>query len=290
VFRSHDGGAHWSAASGGLGETDVNSLAIDPATPSHVYIAARYGLYKSIDGGDSWTTAFSSCGKYHGCTEVHGLAINAVMPGTLYIGCDDFEHGYISVCKITDGGVWWGPSRLGTGISLVRAVAIDPDSSGTVFGGGGGGVAKSTDGGVHWSDAGAGLVGSVYVFAFDRRTPETLYAGTSNGVYTTTDGGAQWSAANAGLPVGDRVDALAVAPTGPRTLYAGTASHGVYRSTDGGEHWQAYNLGLTNTSVSALALDGQSPATLYAGTGAGVFAITLVPPPHSMYLPVIARP
>ena len=53
------------------------------------------------------------------------------------------------------------------------------------------------------------------------------------------------------------VYALAIDPTTPSTLYAGTGSDGVFKSTDGGGSWSAVNTGLPGTAVvvDALAID-----------------------------------
>ena len=72
-------------------------------------------------------------------------------------------------------------------------------------------------------------------------------------------------------PEGGIIYALAIDPTAPATLYAGTDSNGVCKSINGGASWTAVNAGLTNTTVLALAINPSAPATLYAGTFGGVF-------------------
>jgi photosystem II stability/assembly factor-like uncharacterized protein len=67
-------------------------------------------------------------------------------------------------------------------------------------------------------------------------------------------------------PEGEAVSALAIDPTTPTTVYAGTSGGGVFKSTDGGNSWSAANVGLTALDVRALAIDPQNPTTLYAGT------------------------
>ena len=61
------------------------------------------------------------------------------------------------------------------------------------------------------------------------------------------------------------VQALAIDPVTPTTLYAGTDG-GVFKSTNGGGNWNAVNTGLSDTYVAALAIDPSTPTTLYAGT------------------------
>jgi len=93
-------------------------------------------------------------------------------------------------------------------------------------------------------------------------------------VFKSTNSGDTWSAVSTGLSF----ISLAIDPTTPSTLYAGTNGGGVFKSTNGGGNWSALNTGLTNTSVPALAIAPTTPSTLYAGTlGGGVFAIQQIP-------------
>ena len=71
------------------------------------------------------------------------------------------------------------------------------------------------------------------------------------------------------------ITALAVDPTTPNTLYAGTQDGAVFKSTDSAGSWG--NAGLPGPSyVRALAIDPTTPGTLYAGTCGGVFSIEQV--------------
>jgi len=81
-----------------------------------------------------------------------------------------------------------------------------------------------------------------------------------------------WNAINNGL-TNTAVNALAIDPTNPSILYAGTKG-GVFKSTDWGENWNAINNGLTNTHVWTLAIDSSNTDIIYAGTNGGVFKST----------------
>ncbi len=71
------------------------------------------------------------------------------------------------------------------------------------------------------------------------------------------------------------VPALALDPTAPQTLYAGTFSSGVFKSTDGAGSWTVMNPGWSTTDVFALAIDPTAPQTLYVGADpTGVFKST----------------
>jgi hypothetical protein len=82
-----------------------------------------------------------------------------------------------------------------------------------------------------------------------------------------------WSDSNdANLTNTANVQALAIDPSFPNTVYAGTNTDGVFRSIDGGASWLQRVTGLSNSDVQALAIDPDVTTTLYAGTnGGGVF-------------------
>jgi photosystem II stability/assembly factor-like uncharacterized protein len=76
-------------------------------------------------------------------------------------------------------------------------------------------------------------------------------------------------------PFGGLINALAIDPTNPNTIYAGTFSGGVFKTTNGGSSWNAVNSGLSNLSIEELAIDPTNPNTIYAGAGAsGVYKTT----------------
>src|SRR5438034_6257169 len=77
-------------------------------------------------------------------------------------------------------------------------------------------------------------------------------------------------------PHSETINALAIDPQTPTTLYAGSSGHGVFKSTDGGGNWSAVNTGLTTPYgaiwVNALRSEEHTPTTLYAASsGGGVF-------------------
>ena len=118
-----------------------------------------------------------------------------------------------------------------------------------------------------------------FVTAF-AATPDALYAGTiGSGAFKSTDRGRTWHALRGGLPASLRVDALAVDPTRPRKVYAGT-SLGVFESTNAGRNWHLANRGLFKERfrdsrthrliegyISGLVVDPKRPQTVYAAAG-----------------------
>src|SRR5437773_7234957 len=69
-------------------------------------------------------------------------------------------------------------------------------------------------------------------------------------------------------PHSETINALAIDPQTPTTLYAGSSGDGVFKSTDGGGSWSAVNTGLSTPCgavwVNVLAIDVQTPTTSYA--------------------------
>lgn len=81
-------------------------------------------------------------------------------------------------------------------------------------------------------------------------------------IFQSTNGGASWSAANNTLP-GVNVQFLAVDPTSPSTVYAGT-NGGIFKTTNGGASWSAANTGLPTLNITGLGIDLHGSQTLYA--------------------------
>jgi len=105
--------------------------------------------------------------------------------------------------------------------------------------------------------------GAVRTLAAAPAPSRTLYAGTAGGFYVSTDAGATWILQ--ARQIGQQpIDAIAVDPVHPQTLYAGTPREGVWKSTDGGASWNPANHGLPALGVHRLAIDPVRSAVLYA--------------------------
>jgi photosystem II stability/assembly factor-like uncharacterized protein len=120
-----------------------------------------------------------------------------------------------------------------------------------------------------------GRIKDVSVLVVDPRHPATVYAGSNggdsqepgDGVFKSTNGGRTWRAMNTGLGRQVSVDALAIDPQMPATLYA-AANGRVFKSTDAGASWRVASAGLVHQgeAVSTVAVDPLTASTLYAGT------------------------
>ena len=80
---------------------------------------------------------------------------------------------------------------------------------------------------------------------------------------------AGWGVWTSHGPEGGYVEALAIDPSTPARLYAGTWGGGVFKSTDSGSSWSPANGDLTSPFIQGLAIDPSTPTTVYAGTRTG---------------------
>src|SRR5439155_972330 len=137
----------------------------------------RNGVYKSIDGGNSWSAV--GTGLLSGGT-VRALAINPVTPTTVYAATDVvFGNTSGQVFVSVDGGSTWNSVSNGLPIDAygLHDVEIDPATPSTlyvaVFGDG---VYKSTDSGNTWTAMKAGLTSLFdHNVAIALTSPTTVY-------------------------------------------------------------------------------------------------------------------
>jgi subtilisin family serine protease len=266
----------------------VYGLAVAPANCTTLYAATDAGLYKSTDGGASWTStglnsllaARSLDATAPSFAKAGDEALSATLVSAVTTDPANSQVVYATtwgsgIYKSTDGGASWTPVNAGLGDLWLYAIVADPSSGQVLYAGANsGGVFKSTDGGGSWFAANNGLANlNLRSLAVDPANSQLLYAGTQGGVYKSADGGGWWAATGA-LGAGDPW-AIAVDSTNSQTLYAGLGGSGVYKSTNGGGVWFAVNNGLGSWDLRALILDPSAPQTLYAGTnGAGVYTST----------------
>ena len=190
----------------------------------------------------------------------------------------------------------------------IQALAVSP--AGDIYAGAeNGGVFRSTDDGLTWTNSRTGLDNTSNVMCLAIDPDGRIFAGTRGfGVYRSVDNGATWAACNTGLTntwpqtiLASSAGALYVgtltgvfisldhgdswqskssglpsgwinslARNGSGHLFAGTNGSGVYRSKNGGDSWQAINTGLTNSTVYSLAFNAMA-GSIFAGTAYGVF-------------------
>ncbi len=228
------------------------------------------GVYKSVDGGQSWQPL--SLGLR---LSVNALAVHPANPKVIYVGTQggDSRLEQYSLYRSMDGGRSWqrAPLSLPAGpdgrLPSVLCLTTDPqDSSALYVGTDGQGAYKITSDGYILLSLGHELQGArVEHMVVDPNHSQQLYAVTDRGLYRSENGGMNW----APLKTPEQTVALAVARKDSQILYLGTASMGVYRSADGGATWQPIgaSLGLrpgVALSVTALEVDPYNENVVYA--------------------------
>ena len=174
-----------------------------------------------------------------------------------------------------------GPFRGGR-VVAVAGVASDPQTY--YFGGVGGGVYKTTNGGTTWANVTDGFLNtsSVGAIAVAPSNPNVIYIGMGehairgttlshgDGAYKSSDGGKTW--VHLGLETTRVISRIRVDPTNPDvvflavqgTPYVASEARGVFRSTDGGKTWTKVLFVNEVTGPSDLAMDANNPRILYA--------------------------
>ncbi len=280
VFKSTDGGQSWFPANNGIatrtGESadaiPIFCLTIDPHNYDTIWAGTQNtrGIYKSTDGGDSWTQMDNGVVENEGIT-FRGFTVDPHDSNVVYASAElsswvwagqermgrEFDLTQGVVYRTTDGGQNW--SAIWRGSNLARYVWIDPRDSNVMYLStgifdreaansdpqqrvpGGEGVLKSVDGGQTWQPANHGLdnlyVGSLFMHPTN---PDILLAGTGNnqyydhhGIYLTTDGAQSWQLVRSEA----NINAVEFSTSDPNIAYAGS-NNAIFRSTDGGHTWQ----------------------------------------------------
>ncbi len=278
----------------------VNDVAF--ATPTTAFIVAADDVYRSEDGGLTWTLSLSI---YRG---MRSLAVSPAYAADRTLFAVD---GRSLVFRSTDDGETWeeltqiapvgGASDADVYLSISPAYPADPTLWAVVEGG----VAyRSTDGGLTWEQFDPGfeldrmarlvpnpnypddpaleLVDPIAVEGVN--LPEdlsshplalaesggTLLLGTTRGLHRSTDGGATWVEANSGLPASP-VGTVAFAPDG--TIYSSVGGDPrLFRLTLYGAHWEPLGrlpedaLGMFSVYGLSVGGEGDAPPVLVVTT------------------------
>jgi hypothetical protein len=269
VFKSTDGGASWVASSSGLPSVNATSLAIDPSSPSRLFLGYGGGVARTTDGGASWQLINQGI-------PTGSSYVVAVQPGAPYmlLAANDNTQLFFS----TDQGTTWQNGSAGL-TGSVAAIAFSPINSTNVYLAADDGfyvfkigpTAAVVGGRVPLSNWLLKLVKTVRLFRYLRAlfakvvppgTTEELITANFNSYYKSLDEGDNWDQLP-DPPPGQGQDIKD--PAG--TYFAGTLFNGVWKTTDSGTTWTEANVGLDAATVTALAPAG---STLYAGTQGGV--------------------
>jgi hypothetical protein len=242
VLKSTDNGATWSPT--GLNWSIAQSrttraLRMDPSDPARLYCAASNGLFRTVDGGDTWQMTING--------SFRDVEFKPGDPTQLYACTDRFFRSVAEGTSFTPSNVTGLPApeevgRMAIAVSaaapeMVYALCSREDDSGFL------GLYRSTDGGL--------------TFSLRSDSPNLFGYGESG----NDSGGQAWYDM-----------ALAVDPLDPEVVYVGGIN--VWKSTDGGATWQIKShwvfpseIGYTHADIHSLDIRN---GKLYCGSDGGV--------------------
>ncbi|MES2556150.1 MAG: glycosyl hydrolase [Bacteroidota bacterium] len=224
VWKTTNHGTTFSPIFDNYGSFSIACVELAPANPNTVWVgtgennnqrAVSYGdgVYKSLDGGKSFTNMGLKTSEHIGNIIIHPTDENTVWVAAY--GPVWSAGGERGVYKTTDGGKTWERTLFVSDDTGISEIAIDPNNPNIL-----------------------------YASAHQRRRQEWTYigGGPESGMYKSTDGGKTWREINSGLPKGDmgRIG-ISVSPADENYIYAIIEGRedkgGFFRSTNKGESW-----------------------------------------------------
>lgn len=267
VYKSTDGGQTW-AHMGLPASEHISKILVDPNDSDVVYVCAPgklwsdspdRGLYKTTDGGKSWTLILKGSNLSTGCST---LAMDPQDPNVLFAGMWDFRRkGWTfrsggdtptspsgsALYRTADGGKSWTRLDADSAKGLPKgpwgrlAVAIAPSDRNRVYAlveSPHSALYVSNDGGRTWSegDKSSNMVWRPFYFAnliVDPTNPDRLFK-PDLGLIVSVDGGKSFSSAQGGAHADDHD--VWIDPKNPKHLFTGDDG-GLWISLDGGGKW-----------------------------------------------------
>ncbi len=304
VWESPDAGRTWNPIFDDEKIASIGAIAVAPSNPRVVYvgtgeadmrsdIAYGDGVYKSIDGGKTWSHAGLTATKQIGAIVVDPHNANVAYVAAL--GRPYAPNGDRGVFKTIDGGKTWSKVLYKDDNTGAISLAMDPGDPNVVYAalwqtrrppwnvyppsnGPGSGLYKTTDGGATWSQLTNGLpqhVGHIGL-TIPVAAPHRVYAMVdsapgSGGVYRSDDAGATWTHTTGQQRLWQRgwyFGEITADPRNPDVTYVMNTA--LYRSVDGGKRYDAILGDPSGQDFHALWIDPNEPNRMILGSDQGV--------------------
>jgi photosystem II stability/assembly factor-like uncharacterized protein len=289
IYKSTDGGENWTNV-GLKGSEHIAKILVDPTGGNNVLACAtghlwddndEGGVYKTADGGKTWTKVLAGANRSSGCAL---LAMSRQEPKTIYASMWDFRRqGWTfrsggpgsGLFKSTDGGDHWTEVNDSNAKGLPPkpwgrvAIAVAPAKPQVVYANieaeKGRGLYRSNDGGANWSklDASNYMVWRPFYFGnliVDPKDENKIFKPDLILLYST-DGGKSFNIVSGGAH-GDFHDVW-IDPKDPSIVIAGDDG-GLWRSEDGGNRWK-HQMNLPVSQFYHVSTDNADPYRVYGG-------------------------
>jgi photosystem II stability/assembly factor-like uncharacterized protein len=252
LYRTTDGGATWEKVLFLSDSTGCVDIVIRPDRPRTIFAAMwermrhvrsyRYGgptcgVYKSTDGGDSWSLVGSGLPAPSATGGRIGLSLCVAQPDVMLAIYADNVGYFAGLYRSTDGGTFWSRANDGALSSVfssygwwfgnVRAHPTDPNRIFVL----GLDFYRSTNGGSAWSETSGGMHVDHHALEFGPGTSPVIYEGNDGGLYRSTNGGSAWTMLP-DQPI-TQVYRICLDPSRPNALYGGAQDNGTVRTQTG---------------------------------------------------------
>ena len=258
AFRTTDGGASWTPASG-IDNGNVQRL--HAVSPTAFYAFGPDTLLRSTDGGASWQRLAGSAGNTI-------TAIGCANDNLCLLSTDRGDK----VLRTEDGGATVASITASTA-PIYAAGFANPTRA--VAAGAGGATTVSDDGGLNYAPVGGDIAGS---FQFGLRLGPApgiaLALGARGQLARTTDEGLTWKAINVATSADMQDTSFTTVDNG----YALDQRGGLFRTANGGASWQPIDPGTTSAPRAVIATGADvllaGPRGIRRASAGGEFTLT----------------